>query len=96
MDIAREYAIPETAAINIINADYPDVAYVTVGSYLISKEKANVVNNSLDGISKFTQACEVMKSHKIPDSCHADLLSKLGYNVIWNDLGPNNATIIKD
>ena len=28
-------------------------------------------------------------------SCHADLLSKLGYDVIWNDLDPNNATINK-
>ena len=93
-EIAQEHAIPETAAIKIINADYPDT-YVTVSSYLISKEKTNVVNNSLDGISKFIQACTVMKSHGIPDSCHADLLSKLGYDVVWNDLDPNNATIIK-
>ena len=93
-EIAQEHAIPETAAIKIINADYPDT-YVTVSSYLISKEKTNVVNNSLDGISKFIQACTVMKSHGVPDSCHADLLSTLGYDVVWNDLDPNNATIIK-
>jgi len=92
--IAQEYAIPKTAALKILNTDYPDV-YVTVGSYLISKEKTNAVNNSLDGISKFIQACMVMKSYKIPDSCHADLLSKLGYHVVWSDLDPNNAIIIK-
>ena len=92
--IAQEHAIPETAALKILNADYPDV-YLTVDSYLISKEKTDAVNNSLDGVSKFVQACIVMKSHKIPDSCHADLLSKLGYDVVWNDLDSNNATIIK-
>ena len=92
--VALEHAIPETAALKILNAHYPD-EYLTVGSYLISKQKIDAVNNSLDGISEFIQACTVMKSHKIPDVCHADLLSKLGYDVIWNDLDPNNATIVK-
>ena len=92
--IAQEYAIPETAALKILKTDYPN-DYVVIGSYLISKEKITVVNNVLDGITKFVQACSVMTSNKIPDSCHADLLSKLGYGVIWNDLNPDNATITK-
>jgi len=92
--IAQEHAIPEAAALKILNADYLD-DYVTIGLYLISKEKTNIIYNSLEGVSKFVQACTIMASHKIPDSCHADLLSKLGYDVVWNDLDPNNATIIK-
>ena len=92
--IAQEYTIPETAVLKIINVNYPDV-YITVGSYLISKEKINAVNISLAGITKFIKACTIMKSHNIPDSCHADFLSKLGYDVIWSDLDPNNATIAK-
>jgi len=92
--IAQKHAIPDMAALKILNSDYPD-RYITIGSYLISKEKLTVVTNSLNDISKFIEACTVMLSHKIPDSCHADLLSKLGYDVVWNDLDPNNATIIK-
>ena len=92
--VAHEHSIPEEAALNILYANYPD-DYIAIESYLISKEKANAVNDSLDRISKFVQACKVLTSHKIPDSCHADLLSKLGYDVVWNDLDPNNAKIIK-
>jgi hypothetical protein len=92
--IAQEHTIPETAALKILRTDYPN-EYVVIGSYLISKEKMTVVNNFLDGITEFVQACTVMTSHKIPDSCHADLLSKLGYDVIWNDLNPDHATITK-
>ena len=92
--IALEHAIPETAVLKILNADYPN-EYEMIGSYLISKEKTNTIHDSLEGISKFVQACTVMTSNKIPDSCHADLLSKLGYDVVWNDLNPDNATIIK-
>ena len=91
---AQKHAIPEEAALEIIHTDYPDT-YVKIDSYLISKEKMKIVNNALDKVSKFVQACEIMESNNIPDSCHADLLSKLEYNVIWEDLDPNNATIIK-
>lgn len=92
--VALEHSVPEAAALKILNANYPD-EYVISESYLISRKKTNAINNSLDGISKFVEACNVMKSHKIPDSCHADLLSQLGYDVVWNDLDPNNAKIIK-
>ena len=92
--IAREHAIPEAAALKILMADYPG-GYVRIGSYLISKEKTEVIGSLIEGVPKFVQACIVMASHGIPDSCHADLLSGLGYDVVWNDLDPDNATIIK-
>jgi len=92
--IAQKHAIPEDATLKIITARYPD-RYVEMDSYLISKEKAILIGDSIGGISKFVDACSVMTSNGIPDSCHADLLSKLGYDVIWNDLDPANATISK-
>ena len=91
---AQKHAIPEDATLKIITARYPD-RYVEIGSYLISREKTSLVGNSLAGVSKFVDACSVMASNKIPDSCHADLLSRLGYDVVWGDLDPNNATISK-
>ena len=91
--VADNYSIPEETALKILHANYPD--YVTSESYMISKQKADEINDSLCGISKFVEACMLLTSHKIPDSCHADLLSKLGYDVIWADLDPYNAKIIK-
>ena len=91
--IASDYSIPEEAALKILQVDYPD--YVTSELYMISKQKIDAINNLLCKVSKFVEACALLSSHEIPDSCHADLLSKLGYDVIWNDLDPNNATITK-
>ena len=91
---AQQHAIPEDAAIKILNAKYPD-RYAVIGSYMISKEKTLFVSDAVTGISKFVEACNVMTANGIPDSCHADLLSELGYDVVWNDLDPNNATISK-
>lgn len=92
--IALEYSIPEAAALKIILANYPE-DYVAVGLYLVSKEKIKATDDSLGRVSKFVDACRVLASQKIPDSCHADLLSKMGYDVVWEDLNPDNARISK-
>ena len=92
--VALENFLPEAATLKILLANHPD-DYVTAGAYLISKKKINSIEDDLDGISKFVEACKILASQKIPDSCHADLLSKMGYDVIWEDLDPNHAKISK-
>ena len=92
--VAKNNAVPEEAALKILLDDYPD-KYVLVGSYLISKERISLIDDALDGISKFVDACKIMASEKIPDSCHAELASKMGYDVVWEDLDPNHAVMSK-
>ena len=92
--VALENSLPEAATLKILLADYPK-DYVTVGEYLISKKKISAIDNSLQGISKFIEACDILVSENIPNSCHADLLSAMSYDVIWEDLDPNHAKISK-
>lgn len=93
-NIAKKYDIPEETALNVLSSDYGE--HVVIGKlYLISKKKIDDIQKNLQGILKFTKACEVLETNKIPESSHADLLSKLGYDVVWTDLDPSNATIIQ-
>ena len=93
-DVAKNYHIPNETALDLLSSKYPD--HITIGKlYMISKEKINNIQKNLIGIQKFTQACDVLEKNKIPESSHADLLSLLNYDVIWNDLDPNNAIITK-
>ncbi|MCH9657987.1 DUF790 family protein, partial [archaeon] len=92
--VALENSLPEEAALKIILADYPD-DYVVAGTHLISKEKIRNTCDNLDKVSKFVDACKILELQKIPDSCHADLLSKIGYDVVWEDLDPDHARISK-
>lgn len=93
-EVAAAHGVPDEAALQIIAADHP--RHLVVGTYLISKERIDAIKQSLRGISEFIEACKVLTFNKIPDSCQADLLSKLGYNVVWSDLNPNNATIVEE
>ena len=92
--IALENSIPEDAVLKIILADYPG-DYIAVGSYLISREKIKATDDHLGGVSRFADVCRILASQKIPDSCHAALLSKMGYDVVWEDLDPDNARVSK-
>ena len=93
--IVEDHRVPRDAALRIIHASRPG-AYVEIGSHLVSSRKAGEVGRSLEGITDFVQACGVMASHKIPDSCHARMLSSLGYDVTWPDLDPSNARIARN
>ena len=90
--IAEKYDIPAETALRILSVDYPD--HVVVNNlYMISKRKIDGIKNMLHRTLKFTEACNILDTYNIPELCHADFLSKIGYDVIWNDLDPNNATI---
>ena len=91
--IAQKYGIPKETALNLLSSKYFE--HVIIGKlFLVSSQKIHDIKKNLKGVQKFTAACNILETNKIPESSHADLLSKLGYDVIWNDLDPNNATII--
>ena len=92
--VAIENSLPEDAALRILLKDFPE-EYVMAGGHLISKKMIIFIESDLEGVSKFVEACKILTLQKIPDSCHADLLSKMGYDVVWEDLDPNHAKISK-
>jgi len=91
--IAQKYDIPEEAAVKILLKKHPE--YTLAGQFLISGQKLDHVKRSLNDVHSFVDACIILDTHEIPESCHADLLSKLNYSVVWKDLDPQNAIIIK-
>ena len=90
--IVREYGIPEQSALKILSKDKE---YILVGKFLISKIKAHKMERLLEGITKFVDACSVLAQNSIPETCHAELISMLGYDVVWEDLDVGKANIIK-
>ena len=92
--IAKKYGIPVDSALTILVRDYPE--YIVVNdSYMFSDAKVNSVKGLLEKISKFVDACKILDENEIDESCHADFLSKIGYDVVWKDLNPDNAIIVK-
>ena len=90
--ISKEYKIPAESALKILSTDYPEHIPINK-THLISKKKIKETKIQLDGISKFVDACKILESNDIPETCHAEFLSELGYDVTWNDLNPENAII---
>jgi uncharacterized protein len=92
--IALQYKIPIDSAITIASRDN-DRDYVKAGPYFISKSKTNELIELLAGTTKFMDACAIFSEELIPEPCYGELISKLGYDVVWQSMDSNNASIVK-
>jgi hypothetical protein len=44
---------------------------------------------------RFADACVILSQEGVPESCQAELVSKLGYDVQWQSLDPGSAVLEK-
>jgi hypothetical protein len=49
----------------------------------------------LVGTSRFIDACSILSKEDIPESCHAELIDKLGYDVSWQSIDASTAIMVK-
>ncbi|MDQ3971159.1 MAG: DUF790 family protein [Thermoproteota archaeon] len=102
-EIADKCNLPIESALRIITTPHkdddnssisnPNNKYVVAGTYLISKSKLSEFESLFDGITKFTDACSILDQNNIPESCHMDLISKIGYDVLWQSMDSSTAII---
>ena len=93
-EIASKYNIPVESAIAIVSRDN-DKDYLKAGPYYVSKFKIHELVTLLRGTTKFIEACSIFAGNSIPEPCYADLISKMGYDVIWQSMDSNDARIVK-
>jgi predicted nuclease of restriction endonuclease-like RecB superfamily len=97
-ELAEKYNIPFESLLMIIRHRYGVTSsnleyYAIIGTSLIFKSKLVELEKSLKSRSGFMEAVWLFRDHKIPDSCHVELLSELGYEIIWRGIDSNNALI---
>jgi len=93
-EIASKYNIPIESAITIASRDNNN-EYLKAGPYFVSKFKIHELVTLLGGTTKFIDACLILSKNSIPEPCYADLISKMGYDVIWQSMDSNEARIAK-
>jgi predicted nuclease of restriction endonuclease-like RecB superfamily len=70
--------------------------YTKVRSYLISNSLLEYVRTAIDGIGdRLSDAYTLLKEYGVPEECYIDVLSLLGYDIIWNSIDVNDAVIVK-
>ena len=87
--------LPPEIVLKIALRDYEDKYIEVAGTHLIEKSKAKKLHALLANTFKFADACRLLTQNDIPESCHAELISKLGYNVVWQSMDPSAAIILK-
>src|SRR5918999_2309124 len=93
-EVAQRYSIPLEVVRRISLRDNRE-KYIEAGMYLIPKSKAHKLESLLAGTSRFIEACSILSKEGIPESCHADLIVKLGYDVSWQSIDASTAVMAK-
>jgi len=93
-EIASKYNIPVESAVAIVSRDN-NKDYLKAGPYFVSKFKIHELVTLLRGTTKFIEACSIFAGNSIPEPCFADLISKMGYDVIWQSMDSKDARIVK-
>ena len=93
-EVAQKYRIPAEVARRISLRDNNE-KYMEAGMYLIPKSKAHKLESLLAGTNRFIDACSILLKEGVPESCHANLIVKLGYDVSWQSIDASTAVIVK-
>ena len=109
-DIAKKFNIPTEAAIRIIKSEagaeekkikndnhdkVDDTKFIMVGKYLVLRSKANELKSLLESIKSYKEASLLLTKNGILEEIHVELISRLGFNIIWKGIDYNTATIEK-
>jgi hypothetical protein len=102
-DLADKYDLPIDVVVKIAARDHGD-RYITVGSgggqqpqyyCLVSKARVKELESLLNGVKTFSDACAILSDNGIPETYHAELIERLGYEVIWQSIDISTAVIEK-
>jgi uncharacterized protein len=93
-EVAQKYHVPAEVVRRISLRDTKE-KYIEAGMYLIPKSKAQKLESLMSGTNRFIDACSIILNEGIPEACHAELLFKLGYDVIWQSIDASTAVIVK-
>jgi hypothetical protein len=67
--------------------------FLLINNYMISVDKINKLLPELDKINKFQNAVNFLGDNGIPEQCITLLVPKIGFEIIWNGIDPNNAVL---
>lgn len=93
-EISESYKVPVEIATALATRDN-SADYSKIGSWFVSKSKVNLIAELLTNTTKFTEACGILSENSIPEVCHAELISMLGYDVIWQSMNTDDTVLVK-
>jgi predicted nuclease of restriction endonuclease-like RecB superfamily len=93
-EISEAYGVPIEIATAIASRDN-SMDYLRINSWFLLKSKVMGLAELLTSTTKFTEACAILSKNSIPEACHAELVSILGFDVVWQSMNSDDTMIVK-
>jgi hypothetical protein len=66
-----------------------------IDSFLLSKRKVSEIDEILKKVYRLNDAMNLLEDKGVPEKCVTNLISRLGYDIVWKGIDLTNATISK-
>jgi uncharacterized protein len=101
--VACKFGIPTESVLKALNQMYSiddygkrtEQDFVLLDSFLLSRKKVSEIDDILKRVHRLNDAMRLLTDNDIPEKCVTNLISKLGYDIIWKGIDLNDATISK-
>ena len=102
-EVAALHGMPVEAAARILARRLPGHV-LAAGRYFVSPKRAASAKSAVQSVvdaaiggggGRFTDVCAALRGASVPEPCHAGILPAIGYDVVWRDLDPAHARVVR-
>jgi uncharacterized protein len=102
-NVACKFGIPTESVLKALkqmysiddNSKCTEQDFILIDSFLVSKRKVSEIDEILKKVYRLNDAMNILEDKGVPEKCVTNLISRLGYDIVWKGIDLTNATISK-
>jgi hypothetical protein len=102
-NVAGKFGIPTESVLKAFKQTYSiddnskstEQDFILIDSFLLSRRKISEIDEILKKVYRLNDAMKILEDNGVPEKCVTNLISRLGYDIVWKGIDLTNATISK-
>lgn len=102
-NVASKFGIPTESVLKAFkqicsfddNNKSAEQDFILIDSFLLSRRKVSEIDEILKKVYLLNDAMNILEDNGVPEKCVTNLISRLGYDIVWKGIDLTNATISK-
>lgn len=102
-NVASKFGIPTESVLKAFkqiysiddNSKSTEQDFILIDSFLLSRRKVSEIDEILKKVYLLNDAMNILEDNGVPEKCVTNLISRLGYDIVWKGIDLTNATISK-
>jgi hypothetical protein len=102
-NVASKFGIPTESVLKAFNqicsiddnSKSAEQDFILIDSFLMSRRRVSEIDEILKKVYLLNDAMNILEDNGVPEKCITNLISRLGYDIVWKGIDLTSATISK-